>query len=411
MKNVFLFLTLFLSDFIFGQTKILFDAAKAESAGNADWVIDADLHNIGFSNGPAVVGSGNESNPQRFPSPAQSNITSSTPETYWNGSLSSWGIDCVKKGYSVETLPYNVSITYGNTSNVQDLSNYKVFVVDEPNIVFTAVEKTAIMHFVQNGGGLFMISDHVVSDRNNDGWDSPHIWNDLMKNNTVQNNPFGITFDSANFSETSTNIPSLPNDSLLHGPMGNVTEVMWSNGTSMTLNTSQNSSVKGVVYKTGSTFGNSNVMMAYARFGQGKIAALGDSSPPDDGTGDPNDVLYNGWTLDANGNHERLIMNATIWLAASNTMTTGVTNIEDNASIRFYPNPFNTSATLEFETNQKNYNTTLSIFDIVGKEIKRIDNIGNNSVTVEKGELNQGVYFYNLYNAEKIIGRGKFIIN
>ena len=291
------------------------------------------------------------------------------------------------------------------------MSNYKVFVVDEPNIVFTAVEKTAIMHFVQNGGGLFMISDHVVSDRNNDGWDSPHIWNDLMKNNTVQNNPFGITFDSANFSETSTNIPSLPNDSLLHGPMGNVTEVMWSNGTSMTLNTSQNSSVKGVVYKTGSTFGNSNVMMAYARFGQGKIAALGDSSPPDDGTGDPNDVLYNGWTLDANGNHERLIMNATIWLAASNTMTTGVTNIEDNASIRFYPNPFNTSATLEFETNQKNYNTTLSIFDIVGKEIKRIDNIGNNSVTVEKGELNQGVYFYNLYNAEKIIGRGKFIIN
>src|SRR5205085_17815 len=75
--------------------KILFDATKAEMAGNADWVIDADLHNIGYSNGPAVVGQGSESNPQRFPAPLQSNITGSTNETYWEGSLSHWGIDCV----------------------------------------------------------------------------------------------------------------------------------------------------------------------------------------------------------------------------------------------------------------------------------------------------------------------------
>jgi hypothetical protein len=27
------------------QVKVLFDATKAESAGNADWVIDADVHN------------------------------------------------------------------------------------------------------------------------------------------------------------------------------------------------------------------------------------------------------------------------------------------------------------------------------------------------------------------------------
>lgn len=32
----------------FGQNKILFDASKAQAAGNADWVIDADLHNIFF---------------------------------------------------------------------------------------------------------------------------------------------------------------------------------------------------------------------------------------------------------------------------------------------------------------------------------------------------------------------------
>jgi len=299
------------------QVKILFDATKAETAGNADWVIDADTHNLGFPNGPAVVGQGNESNPQQLPTPAQSTVTSSTSETYWEGAISAWGIECVKQGYHVETLPYNGQITYGNAGNAQDLSNYKVFVVCEPNIVFTTSEKTAMMQFVQNGGGLFMVSDHNISDRNNDGWDSPHIWNDFMSTNTVQVNPFGITFDYADFSETTTNIPSLPADPLLHGPMGNVTAAMWSNGTSMTLTPSSNSSITGVVYKTGSAFGNSNVMIAHATYGSGKVVGFGDSSPCDDGTGDPNDQLYNGWTGDASGNHRLVIMNATIWLASS----------------------------------------------------------------------------------------------
>jgi hypothetical protein len=64
------------------QTKILFDASKAETAGNADWVIDANTHNLGFNNGPAVIGQGDESNPQQIPSPAQTGINGSTSETY-----------------------------------------------------------------------------------------------------------------------------------------------------------------------------------------------------------------------------------------------------------------------------------------------------------------------------------------
>ncbi|MBL0105604.1 MAG: hypothetical protein IPP51_18570 [Bacteroidetes bacterium] len=304
----------------YAQTiKILFDATKAEAAGNADWVVDADAHNLGYSSGPAILNNGNESNAQKIPTAAQSGIIASTSETFWNGALSAWGVDCVKKNYVVETLPYNGQITYGNGSNTQDLSNYKVFIVCEPNILFTAAEKTAILNFVQNGGGLIMVSDHDVSDRNNDGEDSPFIWNDLMTNNTVQVNPFGISFDLANFSQTSSNIPSLPTDSILNGPMGAVTQVLWANGTSMTLNTTANPSVKGVVYKTGSAFGSTNVMVAYARFGNGKVAAIGDSSPCDDGTGDSNDALFNGYTQDAGGNHRRLLMNMTIWLATTSS--------------------------------------------------------------------------------------------
>lgn len=96
MKYILLFAFIILSVNTNAQIKILFDASKAESAGNADWVIDSDTHNIGFSSGPAIVGTGNEANPQRIPTPLQSNITASTPEDYWNGGLSNWGIDCVK---------------------------------------------------------------------------------------------------------------------------------------------------------------------------------------------------------------------------------------------------------------------------------------------------------------------------
>ena len=50
--------------------RFLFDASHAETAGNADWVIDED-----------------NSIPQQIPTPAQSTVNASTPETYWTGAI------------------------------------------------------------------------------------------------------------------------------------------------------------------------------------------------------------------------------------------------------------------------------------------------------------------------------------
>jgi hypothetical protein len=351
------------------QVRILFDATKAESAANADWVIDSDLFNLSWSSGPPVPGGGNEANPQQIPTPAQSGITSSTAENYWKGGISAWGVESVQQGFQVETLPYNGQITYGNLSNTQDLSNYKIFVLCEPNILFTAAEKTALMQFVQNGGGLFMVADHINSDRNNDGFDSPEILNDFMSNNGIQSNPFGITFDYANFSQTTSNIPNLPADPLLHGPMGNVTQAQWSGGTSITMSPASNSSVIGVVYKTGSSFGNSNVMVAYATYGSGKVVAIGDSSPCDDGTGDTNDQLYDGWVGDANGNHRILIMNATIWLAASGVTApsvstgsaSGITTSSATLNGTINPNGASTNYYFQWGTTTSYGNSTATV--------------------------------------------------
>lgn len=328
-----------------GQVKILFDASKAEMAGNADWVIDHDHSNIKFSGTSGLAYTTtpdtNQSNPQQIPTPPQSGITAATPGTYWDGGISSWAVDCAKKGYIVESLPWNGQITYGNTSNAQDLSNYKVYVVDEPNIRFSSSEKTALMQFVQNGGGLFIIADHEGSDRNNEGYDSRMIWNDFFQTNGVAVNPFGMYFDSVDFSQTTTNISAAATDSIIHGPMGNVTKAQWAGGTTMTLDPSKNATVKGVIFKTGTTPGNTNAMVAYARYGSGKVAAMGDSSPADDGTGNPTCTLYDGYIADASGNHQLLIMNMTIWLA--DTVIVSHVGVQEVATaspvITIAPNP------------------------------------------------------------------------
>lgn len=329
------------------QGKILFNATKAETAGNADWIIDTDFNNITW-NPNACLNCGsfsNESSPQRFPTPAQSGITAATTETYWNGGISAWGVDCVKRGFVVESLPYYGTITYGNSSNPQDLSNYRVFVLPEPNIMFTAAEKTAIFNFIKNGGGLFIISGHSQNDRNNDGNDSPAILNDLLSNNGVGNGALGFTVDVQSFSQTSSNIPYQPADSIVNGPYGNVSQVKWSSGTSVTLFPSQNATVKGVVYKTGSN-GNTGVLCAYARYQKGRVAVIGDSSPIDDGTGDVNDQLYPGYTGDVSGNHRRLIMNITVWLANSNSAIS-VPEYETETVFDVYPNPSSGQVYLE----------------------------------------------------------------
>ena len=277
-----------------GGKKFLFDASHAETAGNADWVLDVDA---------GVV--------PRFPTPAASGITASTPETYWTAALSSWGVALVKLGNTVENLPVGTAITYGNTANAQDLANYSVFVVDEPNTLFTAAEKAAIVNFVKNGGGLFMISDHTISDRNGDGYDSPAIWNDLMTNNTVQANPFGFSIDLTNISETTSNVLASSTNTILNGSRGAVTQLKYSNGATITK--TSGSVATPLIWRGTSAQGSTNIMCASSTYGTGRVVVIADSSPADDGTGSPGNTVYPGWTEIAS--HAKLHMNASLWLA------------------------------------------------------------------------------------------------
>lgn len=80
----------------------------------------------------------------------------------------------------------------------------------------------------------------------------------------------------------------------------------------MTMTPTANPTVTGLIWRSGVTRNNSNVYCLTSTYGTGKVVALGDSSPTDDGTGAPGDVLYNGWSAYS---HTRLLMNASLWLA------------------------------------------------------------------------------------------------
>jgi len=286
---------------------VLFDASHGETSGNADWVISASQ--------PDPLGE--QAAPKR--------------ETDWTGALSAWGVALQKTGrYRLMTLPRGGQISYGDRTNQLDLANFDVFVVPEPNVRFSDAEKTAIMRFVQNGGGLFMIADHDQSDRNNDGMDSLRIWNDLMTNNSVQTgDPFGFHFDMLNIdSDNPRDIPaSAANDPVIHGPFGDVSGSIIRNGTTATIDPAVNSTVQPLLYRSrADTSGNGGVFFLTSSFGQGRVAAWGDSSAIDDGTGARNEKLFDGWD-DAGGSNAILALNATEWLAQSGIDVPAAANI------------------------------------------------------------------------------------
>jgi hypothetical protein len=386
--NYLLTILILISLVCYPQKKFLFDNTKAETAGNADWVIDEDNNVAG-----------------RYPSPDQSTVTSSTSESYWTGALSSWGIALVKLGHHVETLTSGSTITYG-TTNTQDLQYYDVFVVDEPNTKFSTSEKTALINFVQNGGGLFMISDHTVSDRNNDGWDSPMIWNDLFTANGIVSNPFGMSVDLTNISQTSTNV--LTGDFLTSGPAGTVTAMKWNNGATITINPLLDSTVTGVVWTSGTTHGNTNLMVARAKYGKGRIVLVADSSPADDGSGASGNSLFNGWLDPAvNGSHAALHLNGSLWLAKvlEPPVINGVNNNNNSPLpkefnlLQNYPNPFNPNTVISYSLPRAS-NVKLSVFNIIGQPVRVLENgfknAGSYNISFNAGDLSSGIYFYKL---------------
>lgn len=275
--------------------KVLFDYTKNQTAGNADWIIDTN-----------------------YPIPLPANPTA---ETDWLGGISSWGFELDTAHiynsnsssfpsvpeiieFEVYTLPPESSITYGTTGPM-DLKNYDVYIVCEPQNPFTSAESTAIFNYVLNGGGLFMVADHVASDRDADGWDSPQVWQ------AIGSDAFGMHFyqvgEGNNNLTVSTSTYDTSNDTIVNGPFGSVIGGNY-NFHGGTMIQQSAAALEVAIYNS------SYSMLSVAFYGahNGRVAGTGDSSPFDDSTGNTSDDLYDGWN---EGIDRLILLNTTYWLS------------------------------------------------------------------------------------------------
>jgi hypothetical protein len=293
----------------------LFCAKSLPNAGlRADWVIDA----IDFP--------GTMSEAVRFPDPDQCDVGADTPEDIWMGAYSSWGIELVRSGHWVETITRYGRITYGDCSHDQDLSFYDVFVIPEPQMPYPQHEIDAILNFVYDGGSLFIIGNHCGSDRNFSGTDSCLVFAAM---DTAMH--FGIEFETyedcleptpppecsaCSWTELrNTNFVDDPNDPFLYGPYGDVEAIKFNAATNIIIHPENNPTVRVHAWRNHATsHENFDVTLASAYFGDGRIAAIGDSAPADDGTGDPDCFLHNSWNYPTS-NNDYLFMNISHWLS------------------------------------------------------------------------------------------------
>lgn len=96
----------------------------------------------------------------------------------------------------------------------------------------------------------------------------------------------------------------------------------------------------------------------------------------------------------------------TVW---SSGITLGLEEKNLTNSVVIYPNPIKDISTLKIHSENLLNNAVLKIYNIMGVEIKSIP-VKNQEVIIDKEGVETGIYFYNLLDCNRILNKGKLII-
>jgi hypothetical protein len=88
----------------------------------------------------------------------------------------------------------------------------------------------------------------------------------------------------------------------------------------------------------------------------------------------------------------------------------GISPIADkpNMHLDIFPNPFSSSTTIKLSKSLQS--ATLIIYDELGKEIKRIQNLNEKEIFIQKENLKAGMYFFIIEDWNGFEGEGKFVV-
>lgn len=229
---------------------ILFDSGHAQDAGNADWLIQG-----GYSDFADLLS---------------------------------------KHGYDVHESQEPLTL--------EVLQLYDVLVIPEPNNLFSDIEQNAIIEYIQNGGSVFFIGNHLEADRNRNGTDAVRIFNQFV-------DQLGFRFEDANIMEANLSAEPVKGEYKKHPITYKINEMAIWSGTSIEI--LEPDKVSGLIFFYKWNYG--QPALAFGNHGQGKFVAVGDSAIFDDGSGTkPHENLHKGII---EYDHKQLALNIINWLS------------------------------------------------------------------------------------------------
>lgn len=85
------------------------------------------------------------------------------------------------------------------------------------------------------------------------------------------------------------------------------------------------------------------------------------------------------------------------------------TVLDEAVQVKVYPNPFTQNATIEVEG--KDYNELqLTVYDVSGRVVLEKQAYSNNKIELSRGNLQSGVYFYQLSGDDALVNTGKIVV-
>lgn len=92
----------------------------------------------------------------------------------------------------------------------------------------------------------------------------------------------------------------------------------------------------------------------------------------------------------------------------NNNLTGDISESNISSQISIYPNPFSNTTTLKTENLFEN--ATFIVYNTLGEQVRKIDNISGQTFTFYRDNLDEGIYFYHLKENNKMLSEDKLII-
>lgn len=189
------------------------------------------------------------------------------------------------------------------------LKDYDAIILAEPNNPYSEEEANLFIEFVRKGGGLFIIGDHDHSDRDKDGWDAVSILNMFTPTFGFRLQKDIILYEAPLSGKVNKQHPAM---------YGFRAVGVWAGGTFDVFD-APDAKAEGLVYSSRTK----SPYIVVSEFGEGRVFAIGDSSPFDDGTGSERTQTAKGKKLhdsydSFNYSHPQIAYNAMCWVTGKN---------------------------------------------------------------------------------------------